>query len=64
MNYMDLKFLVGMNEIMALETLDNIDLNWRVVRRNSLFAMKTNDVVLDRVNLEIDDGKVTGAYYG
>lgn len=64
MNHMDLKYLLGMKEDSALRVLDSADFVYRVMRRDSVLSMGSSNLDLERVNLEIDDGKVTSAYYG
>ena len=64
MNNHELDYLIGMTEFMALETLQNADIPYRTVRRDSLVNVVTSDLVPERVNLSVDNGKVTKAYYG
>lgn len=60
----NLNYLIGMKEDMALKVLDDADIWFRVVRRDSTVAIVTSDLQMDRVNLEIDDSKITKASYG
>lgn len=64
MNNHELDYLIGMTEFMALETLQNADILYRTVRRDSLVSVVTSDLVPERVNLSVDNGKVTKAVYG
>lgn len=53
-----------MTENAALNHLEACDIRFRVTRRDSLVAVVTSDYDTDRINLEIDNNKVTRAIYG
>lgn len=59
-----IKYLVGMTENAALDHLQACDIRFRVTRRDSLVAIVTSDYDTDRINLEIDNNKVTKVSYG
>ena len=64
MNNHELDYLVGMTEDAALRTLYDADISYRVVHRDSIVSTVTSDMIPERVNLSIDNGKVTKAEYG
>jgi hypothetical protein len=60
----NINYLIGMTENAALNHLEACDIRFRVTRRDSLVAVVTSDYDTDRINLEIDNNKVTRAIYG
>lgn len=59
-----LNYLIGMKEDVALRVLADADIRFRVTRRDNIIAVVTRDHDSDRVNLQVDNDKVTKATYG
>lgn len=56
--------LMGSSEQNAREQVEASGLRFRVMRRNGKSMIGTRDLNMDRVNVHIDDGKVTRVYRG
>jgi hypothetical protein len=55
---------VGLTEKEAIAKAEASDTPWRILREDKEVFMVTQDFVEDRINFEIDNGKVTKATYG
>lgn len=55
---------VGLTKRAAIARADAAGVPWRVLREDDEHFLATQDHVPDRVNLEIDDGRVTRATNG
>lgn len=64
MQNQEIDYLIGMTENAALDHLQACDIRFRVTRRDSVLPVVTRDYDTDRINLEIDNNKVTRAIYG
>ena len=60
----NLNYLIGMKEDAAIKVLYDADIWYRVTKPDNVVAVVTADLQLDRVNLTIDNGKVSSATYG
>jgi hypothetical protein len=62
---MDISVLIGQTEEEAKKIIDeSFDLTWRMVSRDGQYFAVTRDLRTDRVNLEVENGIVTGARLG
>lgn len=64
MNDKNMSYLLGMTLASAVMVLDELQYPWRLVRSDSIVASKTESYVDDRINIGVDNGKVTSVYYG
>jgi hypothetical protein len=55
---------VGLTKKEAIAKAEAEDRPWRILREDDQTFMATQDFVEDRINFEIDNGKVTKATYG
>ncbi len=55
---------VGLTKKEAIAKAEASDTPWRILREDKEVFMVTQDFVEDRINFEIDNGKVTKATYG
>ena len=55
---------VGLTEKEAIAKAKAAGSPWRITRKDGETFMVTQDFVANRINFEIDDGKVTKATYG
>jgi hypothetical protein len=55
---------VGLTKKEAIAKAEAEDRQWRILREDDETFMATQDFVEDRINFEIDNGKVTKATYG
>jgi hypothetical protein len=58
------KSYVGLTKKEAIARAEASDTQWRILREDDEVFMATQDFVEDRVNFEIDNGKVTNATNG
>ncbi len=56
--------LLGKEEVVAVSEITTKNLRSRIRRRDKESFIVTADLRADRVNLEIDNGRVTRAYIG
>ncbi len=56
--------LIGLDETEAIAKIKIAGLEARVTRKDAERFMGTTDRRIDRINLEIDNGKVTNAHRG
>ena len=55
---------VGLTKKEAIAKAEASDTQWRILREDKESFPATQDFVEDRINFEIDNGKVTKATYG
>jgi hypothetical protein len=55
---------VGLRKQEAIARAEASDTPWRITREDDESFLVTQDFVEDRINFEVDDGKVTKATYG
>jgi hypothetical protein len=58
------KSYVGLTEKEAIAKAEASDTPWRITREDDETFLVTQDFVENRINFEIDNGKVTKATYG
>lgn len=61
---LDIETLVGMEEKPAEDLITQASFTFRIMKEEGNDMMGTMDVRDDRVNLEVQDGKITKAYIG
>lgn len=56
--------LLGLTEEEAKKFCETNDYNFRIVRKDSVYFVITCDCKFNRLNLELDEGKITKVYFG
>lgn len=56
--------IIGEPEDYSIQECINFGFDYRIVRKDHKPFVITHDLKVDRVNLEIENGIVTNAYYG